>query len=407
MKTQFIYTAACIICPLHPLYAAGLERTDQSISAFLEPGNYAEINLAVIDAHIEGEVQYKDVISELGINDFSTGNLAEREFLGKLALKFQPHPQISAGLIYEQPYMANISYDYSPALPDGSVIDIESANISFKSNSLTGLIGYQPHEHWNIYGGLSWQSFKGELKIAGQQYDALNGYDAHFKNDNAVGWLAGLSYQRPEYGIKTSITYRSKIKHKNSTSESTFYSNGPFTIVPETQTAIETPQSVNFEFQTGISPSNLMYGAVRWVNWQNFVMQPPQLGAVLYWASQDPQYRELAQLKLISYKKDQWSGKLGIAHQWNSQWLTALEFVWDKGSGNPASTLNPSDGYRGLGLGIMYRFNPQTFLASGAYYLQFNKPDISSTPLAPQISGLSTVADNDAMVYGLKVGHHF
>jgi long-chain fatty acid transport protein len=31
------------------------------------------------------------------------------------------------------------------------------------------------------------------------------------------GWLAGLSYQIPEYALKTAITYRSKINHQSIT----------------------------------------------------------------------------------------------------------------------------------------------------------------------------------------------
>ena len=407
MKTQYLIMAAYMVCPIPTLHAASLERSDQSISAFLEPNNYAELDLAIIDANIKGDVQFKEIISELGVQNFSSGNLAQREFSGKFALKLQPHSKISTGLIYEQPYQTDISYQYSPALPDGSTINIEAADINFESHSLTGLIGFQPNTQWNFYSGLSLQSFKGNLEITGQQYQALNGYHAKFKNDDALGWLIGLSYQLPQYALKTSLTYRSKIKHKNQTSESTLYSNGPFILTPYTDTRIETPQSVNFEFQTGISARNLVYGSVRWVNWQDFIIQPPQLEVVLDYAAMDPQYRELAHLNLIDYQKDQWSGKFGFAHQFNPTLLTGLEYIWDQGSGNPASTLNPSDGYQGIGLGGMYNVNPSTFIASGMYYLKFKKPQIEAPSHTSQISGLSSVADNDAWVYGVKIGHRF
>lgn len=407
MKNKKFYFAVTLGVPFQFGQAAALEQMDQNISAFLEPKNYAEINLAMIDAKVDGEVQYKEYIAELGIQNFSTGNLVQREYTTKFALKFQPHAQISTGLIYEQPFKTDVSYVYSPSLADGSRIEIEAADINFSTHNLTGLLGYQPNKNWNFYTGLSAQSFKGNLKVSGQQYDALNGYDVHFKNDNSLGWLAGLSYQYPEYAIKTSLTYRSKITHKNKTSESTLYSNGPITLSPEFHTTFETPQSVNLELQTAVSSKNIAYGSVRWVNWQDFVIQPPQLSAVLHYASLDPRYAELAKLKLIEYKKDQWSGKIGFAHQWNPSLLTGLEFVWDNGTGNPASTLNPSDGYRGIGLGNMFRFNADTFIASGLYYLKFSKPSIPASPSAAQISGLSSVDDNDAFIYGLKIGHHF
>ncbi|WP_228145773.1 transport of long-chain fatty acid [Acinetobacter sp. ANC 5054] len=408
MKTQYVAVAACMICPINIIHAAGLDRSDQSIAAFLEPNNYAELSLAVLDADIKGEVQYKEFVSELGVNDFSTGNLSNREFIAKFALKFQPYSNISTGVIYEQPFNTDISYKYSPVLADGSTIDIESADVEFKSHNLTGLVGYQPNLHWNFYTGLSLQSFKGNLTVSGQQYDALNGYDAKFKTDDALGWLVGISYQLPQYALKTSLTYRSKIKHKNSTSESTLYSNGPFTLTPNADTTIETPQSINFDFQTAISATNLIYGNLRWVNWQNFVIQPPQFNAVLdYAAALNPEYSELANLNLIDYKKDQWSGKFGFAHQFNPTYIAGLEYIWDNGTGNPASTINSSDGYRGIGLGTYININSNNFIAAGIYYLKFLKPTIAPTTSTSQIAGLSTVGDNDAMLYGLKLDHRF
>ncbi|UUS61697.1 MULTISPECIES: OmpP1/FadL family transporter [unclassified Acinetobacter] len=404
MKNQFVAVAVGIVCPIQIMYAAGIENSDQSISAFLEPGNYTEASFAYVDAQVDGKVQNQGLISELGITDFSTGNLAHQQFSGKFALKIQPHENISAGVIYEQPFHTDISYQYSPRLPDSSNIDIESADINFRTHNLTGLVGYQPNNNWNIYSGLSLQTFKGDLKISGQQYAALNGYHADFKQDEAIGWLLGFSYQIPEYAIKTSLTYRSKIKHENKTSESTLYSNGPFQLVLDTHTSIQTPQSVNFDFQTAISPHNVVYGTVRWINWKDFNIQPPQFNAVLQYAALDPQYRDLADIQLVEYQKDQWSGKLGIAHQFNPSWLAAAEFIWDNGTGNAVSTLNPSDGYRGLGLGMMYKFNPNNFLATGLYYMKLSKP---SNTEKSHISGLASVSDNDAMIYGLKFGHRF
>ncbi len=32
--------------------------------------------------------------------------------------------------------------------------------------------------------------------------------------DEAFGWLAGFAYQIPEIALKTSVTYRSEIKHE-------------------------------------------------------------------------------------------------------------------------------------------------------------------------------------------------
>jgi len=85
-----------------------------------------------------------------------------------------------------------------------------------------------------------------------------------------------------------------------------------------------------------------------------------------------------------------------------------MELLWDSGINNPASTLNPSDGYQGIGLGSMYTYNTEFDIAAGLYYLRFKKSKTSSdsNPLA-NITGLSALNDNDAWILGLKFAHHF
>lgn len=60
----------------------------------------------------------------------------------------------------------------------------------------------------------------GDLKIGTQVDYTFFDYHAHFPKDHAWGWLAGVSYQIPEYAFNTAITYRAKIKHRTNASES-------------------------------------------------------------------------------------------------------------------------------------------------------------------------------------------
>jgi hypothetical protein len=59
MKNQFVAVAVGIVCPIQIMYAAGIENSDQSISAFLEPGNYTEASFAYVDAQIDGKYRTK------------------------------------------------------------------------------------------------------------------------------------------------------------------------------------------------------------------------------------------------------------------------------------------------------------------------------------------------------------
>ncbi len=206
-----IFVGLLYVLPLNYTSAAALERSNQSIQAFFEKGNYAEVALLHVDTNISGQVQHQQNIAELGVQDFSTGNLVNNQHFIQAALKLQPHPQISVALLFDQPYFVDVDYHYSPIL-SGEPLPIENADIKFDSRNITALIGYQPTPHWNLFTGLSYQSFSGDLKIGTQADYTFFDYHAHFPKDHAWGWLAGLSYQIPEYAFNTAITYRSKIK---------------------------------------------------------------------------------------------------------------------------------------------------------------------------------------------------
>lgn len=47
----------------------------------------------------------------------------------------------------------------------------------------------------------------------------------------------------------------------------------------EGTTEITTPQSVNFDFQTGIMENTVAFANLRWVNWKDFAIRPYKFGA--------------------------------------------------------------------------------------------------------------------------------
>ena len=394
-----IFVGLLYVLPLSYASAAALESSNQSIQAFFEKGNYAEVALLHVDTNISGQVQHQQNIAELGVQDFSTGNLVNHQQFIQAALKLQPHPQISVALLFDQPYFVDVDYHYSPIL-SGEPLPIENADIKFDSRNITALIGYQPTQHWNLFTGLSYQSFSGDLKIGTQVDYTFFDYHAHFPKNHAWGWLAGVSYQIPEYAFNTAITYRAKIKHRTNASES--FWGFPLEIAPQQATEIQTPESVNLDFHTGLPAQNFLYGSLRWVNWQDFKIQPTQFAAILQSEGLGNQFN------LIDYQKNQWSTRLGVAHQWSSKWITAVEGLWDSGAGNPASGLNPVDGYVGVGTGAVYHFNPKTFMIAGLHYLYFTKPNTTQPQsLITQISSFSSLEQRDAWVYHLKLAHRF
>ncbi|WP_171521876.1 MULTISPECIES: outer membrane protein transport protein [unclassified Acinetobacter] len=381
-------------------FAAAFEQSNQTIQSFFEKDHYAEVSFAWTNPNVSGQVQHTEVLEQLGIQDFSTGQLANNQLVINAALKLQLHPQISWGFIYDQPFHVDVAYQYSPIFA-GKPTEIEAADIEFDSHNLTSILGYQPDPNWNLYAGLSYQTLEGNLSLVGESFSVFNGYHIQLEQNAAWGWLTGMSYQIPEYFFRTALTYRSAINHQLETTESITVG------IPTSSsfTKVQTPQSINLDIQSGLPSHNILYASLRWVNWQDFVIQPPKFGTVIDYAALE--FPEVKDIKMIDYQEDQWSAKLGITHQWPSSVIHSFEILWDSGMGNPASTLNPSDGYWGVGLGYFQNFQKHWDIATGVYYLKFQKPKTDTNAVIPQFVGLSAVDDNDVWIVGMKLGYHF
>ena len=406
MKASSIGIAIFLLSPTQ-LYCAAMERSDQSIAAFLQKNNYFEISIAQLNAEISGQMPQHPELKALQVQDFSTGNLANNYLFSNLALKLQPSARYSIGLIYDQPLGIDLAYDYRPNSILGKQ-SLESAKLKVQTQNLTLLTGFQPDQNWNFYTGLSYQTLKGQINLYGLSYSFLSGYNADIEQDSALGWLAGVSYQIPEIALKTSLTYRSAIQHAAHINET--LSNVPLTFTTNMPTKIQSPKSVNLDVQMGLNPNNLAYSSIRWVNWKSYAIQPIQFGAIIKDAAR--QYPDLIQeFNLIDYRENQISGKLGIAHRLMDRWVTTSDISWDSGSGNLATPLNPANGFWGLGLGLLYNYDTKTesYIGLGLNYFKFNQANISdnSSTSDHQIASLSEVQNNYALAYGVRLAHHF
>ena len=282
MKLKTLTTAMILATvPMTGAFAAALDRSGQSMAAFLQPGNYFEAGISVLDPDVSGK--------EAGTSETRRNieDMAGDYYFPSAALKFQPTEKFSVGILYDQPYGADAEYQGTNVftsnpgtdtiLSTGAINNIVRARaiaaleaqgqpvndqtIAFASQQvrdsaafqqLTGALaagnnflgegntkvevdtqnlslvfGYQPTENWNIYGGGVYQTVKGNLSLRGQAYSLFNGYDATFKETSGTGWLAGLAFQIPDIALKASVTYRSEIDHDISASEDLSLLNFP------------------------------------------------------------------------------------------------------------------------------------------------------------------------------------
>ncbi|RVT33147.1 transporter [Acinetobacter indicus] len=378
MKLNKIYSAILLsTLPLTPALAAGLDRSGQSIAAFLQPGNYAEAGISVLDPKVQS-------------NQLKVKDMAEDYYFPSAAIKVQATEHISIGLLYDQPFGAESLY---PSNNPVFAANGEETQVEVETHNLTALIGYQPTENWNFYAGPVWQTVEADVSLRGQAYispkdptKVLSGYDIKIHEEEAFGWLAGFAYQIPEIALKTSVTYRSEIKHKAKSVET--HKLMPMLNV-ESQLDVITPQSVNIDFQTGVAANTLAFANIRWVHWDQFAVTPKFLNA----ASGN---------NLIDYSDDQWSATVGVGRKFNNQWSGSASVGYDSGAGNPVTTLGPTEGYWSVGLGGQYSPAENYFIQAGVKYFWLGDAHAQT---GGNIVGEFT--DNYALGYGLKIGYRF
>ncbi|TCB60244.1 OmpP1/FadL family transporter [Acinetobacter terrae] len=394
MKLTVIHSAILIsLLPSASVFAAGLDRSGQSISAFLQSGNYAEAGISVLDPTVKGKDNSGNKVEDMG-DDY---------YFPSAAIKVQATDKISLGLLYDQPYGADATYQVDgSSFSNGS----EGTSVEVRTNNLTALIGYQPNENWNFYAGPVWQTVEADIKLRGAAYSLLSGYNIKVDQEEAYGWLAGFAYQIPEIALKASVTYRSEIKHEAKSHETSMlptiaqspnYANiltpqqkYVFSQLGEVNSTVNatTPQSVNVDLQTGVAPNTLAFANLRWVHWDQFAVSP----ALLKIMGQD----------LINYSDDQYSATVGLGHKFNNKWSGTAAVGYDSGAGNPVTTLGPTEGYWSVGLGGQYSPAENYFIQAGVKYFWLGDAQAQTGGIVK-----GSFEDNHAIGYGMKIGYRF
>ena len=267
----------------------------------------------------------------------------------------------------------------------------EATNVEVRSNTLS-LIGgakFGANNQFQIYGGPVAQRLKADVKLRGNAYQGATGYNAHVAPDIDYGYLLGFSYSKPEIALKAALTYRSEIDHSLAA-----YENFPALAIrgqnPESYNKFEvtTPESVNFDFQTGINPTTLATAKVRWVPWSDFKISPPA-------------YSGAAGVPLVDYSDDQWVVELGLGKRLADNLAVSGSIGWDSGAGDPTSSLGPIEGYYSVGLGAKYDVTKNWAVSAGGKYLWFGDAK-GSLPTGDIVSNFK---DNEGYIVGVKLSY--
>lgn len=419
-RTQIISTSIALYMVVlsSATMAAGIDRSGQSVAAFLQNNNYFEAGYSIAAPSVTGSGKNR-------YDGYQIGDMADSYQYANAVLKLQPTQNISVGLLYDVPFGANGTYPVQDAEFSSGMGMFNEAGESTKATAeaenLSLLVGYQPNKSWNVYAGATYQTFVADVQARGVAFsgrEALGQYNIQMSKDGAMGWLAGIAYQIPEKMFKSSITYRSEIDHKlksreygqsNILGKSSGDPNDSFFDV-NTLTQITTPKSVNLDLQGLVYPKAGLIGFanLRWVDWSSFYIRPEQLHHITkLLGKQGLTPVNPNGSNLISYEDDQISATIGLIKKINDQWIGNVSLGWDSGTGSPSSILGPTKGNWSYGVGVQFSPAKHYFVAGGVKYIQIGDAKAQTASTFGSNQYIAEFKENDGWGYGLKVGYRF
>lgn len=338
-------------------HAGGIERSTQSAAVLFEKGNLVEFTIGRINPSVSGT----SVAS-------SSGSMAKSYTQLGGALKYKIRDSLDAAVIIDQPFGADVSY------PLGTRYPLAGSSAELNAFSVTGLVKYRSASNISVYGGLRYQTLEAKATLT----PIPLGYDVVGSKDGGVGYVLGVAYEKPEIALRVALTYNSKIKHKVETLET----SGIFGVNTR-ETVVNAPQSVNFEFQSGIAADTLIFGSVRWVEWTKFDITPAD-------------YLGITGDSLVSYDKNTVALSLGIGRKLNENWSVSAAVGYEKPSGGLSSDLGPTDGKKSFTLGGVYT-QADMKISGGVSYVK----------VGDTFTSIGDFSGNKAIGVGLKIAFAF
>jgi long-subunit fatty acid transport protein len=374
-------------------HAAALEQVVPStIRLLYEPGRYAEFGVSYSDPQQSGEDATLPPFPPLLPNPTplpgDTGDVFRSYWSISGAYKADINDRWSYALILDQPLRADTRYGAGsfPPLPaplpaslyGGSMADLTTYQIS-------GVVSYDATPNIKVFGGARAQLLKAKAAIS-----FVNNYSIDAEDKWGYGYLVGAAYERPEIALRVALTYYSKISYNLSTDERIV----PFTTgVPETlddTTDVDTPQSVQLDFQTGVAPKTLVFGYIRWVDWSEFSIAPElyvqQTTALLG-----------VPRPLVDYADDWWTYNLGIGRQLTDTLAGSFSVTYEPSVGGELTSLGPYDGRTTATAALSYDYGQWNFTGGVTYGVLGDTYNLLQTDFD----------DGSVWGAGLRVGYNF
>lgn len=383
MKKTLATTTALTLCAASA-HAVGLDRSGQRIGILFETGNHLEFSAGYADPTLEG-----NALAVFGGG--ASGNVAGGFSIFSLGFKGDINDKLSYAVIGDEPYGSDIFYPNNPAT---SILGGTGATVD--SVALTALLRYKFSERWSVHGGLRYQEVDSVVTLGGLAFNSpatpfvpsgVNGYRAVFDSDGDVGVVIGGAFEIPDIALRVAVTYNSGTTHDLPTTETI---RGTQISIPGATSEVDTPESLNIAFQTGIAPDTLLFGALRYARYSDTVLLADG-------------FSSLTGGTPLTDLEDGLDFELGVGRRFSDKWSGSVSAGFSTvGDDDLISPLAPNNGSQFIAVGAKYDVNDKFAISGGVRYTSLG--DATS---APGGNGVARFEGNSAVSAGLRFAFKF
>lgn len=347
--------------------AGGIDRSALTYAILFEDGRVGQLSFSNVNPTVSGA--YAAPFSAFGA---STKDMAQ----SYTTLSFGFKADITDKLAYA--IMANTPYGADSKYSGGLYAGLEA---HWSSRQVAALLKYQFTDRISAYGGVRYVTSQANIIIPPALLGGVT-YTATAASDSKLGYVIGAAYEIPAIALRAGLTYESAINHQFATAER--FNGGP---AINSTTKITLPQSVAFDFQTGIAKDTLLFGSVKWSEWSKWQVKP-----LAYSGLPAP-----AGGRITGFDHNVTAYQLGIGRKINDSVSVFARLGYEQANGGVVSRLSPTDGMQSIGIGGSWSHDKMK-LTGGVEYVKLGNAVDS---LGTQFTG------NHALGLGLSVAFNF
>ena len=198
------------------------------------------------------------------------------------------------------------------------------------------------------------------------------------KSSSAFGYVIGAAYSYPDIALRAELIYQTG----SDLGTTTTYTGGA--VVPNVTTSLKRPETLTFNFQSGVTENTLLYGSVHNATWTG---APITVGTLA----------TLGQAKIDESFSNSSKYTVGVGRKFNESISATLSYATESGSGaTDTSLFTVSNGSNTIGVGMRYTINDTSSVSVGYGRTTFGDVDLSAT------YPTTTYVGNTADTFGVK-----